>query len=192
MKTHGHAAGKNWSPTYMSWKAMHTRCKNPKCNDYDRYGGAGIAGCERWNQFENFLIDMGERPIGTVLDRIDGAMNYEPGNCRWVTWIESANNRRNTAFVIYNGQRLPAADVERLLGFGKGTVRKRAKMKDAATIQWGNSRPGNLNPASKFSPDTVREIRSMAGTDREIAKRFGVAKSTIYFIRVRKTYANIE
>jgi hypothetical protein len=73
---------------------MRTRCENPKATKYAIYGGRGITVCARWDSFENFLTDMGERPEGLTLDRIDVNGNYEPGNCRWATAKEQRANQR--------------------------------------------------------------------------------------------------
>lgn len=86
--------GMEGTRTYRSWVAMRARCNNPKTRDYASYGGRGITVCERWESFENFLEDMGERPPGKSLDRINNDLGYLPDNCRWATAKEQANNRR--------------------------------------------------------------------------------------------------
>lgn len=85
---------------YRSWTMMKNRCNNPNATQWEHYGGRGITVCDRWNRsFKDFLADLGERPEGKTLDRIDVNGNYEPGNCRWATAKEQANNRRKPALV---------------------------------------------------------------------------------------------
>jgi hypothetical protein len=94
--THGFARKRTSLPIYYTWNAMRQRCSNPNNRYWRIYGGRGIKVCERWQKFANFLEDMGDKPAGLTLDRIDPNGNYEPGNCRWATWKEQRNNRSST------------------------------------------------------------------------------------------------
>lgn len=88
---------------YSSWKAMLYRCINPKSKDFYLYGGRGILVCDRWMNFELFFADMGVRPKGMTIDRIDVNGNYEPLNCKWATPKEQARNTRTNVNITYNG-----------------------------------------------------------------------------------------
>ena len=92
MKTHGLSR----TPEYSTWQSMIARCHRETSTGYHKYGARGIRVCERWASFTAFLEDMGERPDGKTLDRIDTDGHYEPGNCRWASDLTQARNRRTT------------------------------------------------------------------------------------------------
>jgi hypothetical protein len=82
------------SREYRAWTGIKERCRNPNNKDFAKYGGRGIKVCERWNKYENFLIDLGRCPPGYSIDRIDNDGDYETSNCRWATLSEQNRNRR--------------------------------------------------------------------------------------------------
>lgn len=93
---------------YNSWKSMKARCLSPTAHEYHNYGGRGIKICKRWlvpiHGFHNFLHDMGARPAGYSLDRIDPDKDYSPENCRWANWKTQGSNRRGLAMITYKNK----------------------------------------------------------------------------------------
>lgn len=118
--------GRSKTPTYFVWKEMTQRCTNPNDEAYRHYGGRGITICARWKGFENFLADMGERPNGLTLDRFpNNNGNYEPGNCRWATAKQQANNTRNNRLITFDGRTRTLAEWSDLLGLSQRTLWQR-------------------------------------------------------------------
>jgi len=101
-KTHGDAD----SVEYGIWCGIKNRCTNKNVKSYKDYGERGITICDRWLVYENFLADMGRRPKGCSIDRINNEGNYEPDNCKWSTRSEQQNNKRTNHIIEYNGERL--------------------------------------------------------------------------------------
>ena len=98
-------------PLRKIWKSMLMRCNNPNVIGYKHYGGRGVKVCERWSGdlgFENFVNDMGERPEGTTLDRLDVNVGYCPENCRWATDTEQANNKTDNVYIIVGDSQITA------------------------------------------------------------------------------------
>ena len=104
---------------------MGVRCRNPNADSFRFYGGKGIKVCERWKIFDNFLADMGERPEGTTLDRLDSAKDYEPGNCRWVTAKEQGRSSRRLA--LFDGKVMTRREIAAHLGISHHLLNYRMK-----------------------------------------------------------------
>jgi hypothetical protein len=117
------------NPLFSTWTLMISRCHNPKDRTYHKYGKRGITVCDRWiESFNNFLIDMGERPDKTfTLDRIDNNKGYFLENCQWATRKQQARNRRNTLRVEYQGVTWPLAELCEKLGKDYEIVRGRIR-----------------------------------------------------------------
>ena len=96
--------GQRQTKEYVIWADLRKRCRNKKWKDYKNYGGRGITVCDRWERFENFLEDMGLRPEGLSIDRINNDGNYEPDNCRWATSKQQNRNRRSSHLLSHRGE----------------------------------------------------------------------------------------
>lgn len=104
-------------PEYTIWCSMKERCHNSRNKSFPYYGGRGIMVCQRWiKSFPSFLEDMGPRPAGGTIERLDNGGNYEPGNCRWATRLDQTENRRTTRWIEFEGQRKTVSGWARHLG----------------------------------------------------------------------------
>lgn len=111
------------TPTYKSWSEMKQRCKKPFHSKSDCY--VGVTYCEEWEKFENFFRDMGERPEGTSLDRIDPCGNYEPSNCRWADNHTQAINKTNSRYLTFNGDTKHITEWAKITGIKRSTISAR-------------------------------------------------------------------
>lgn len=142
-KNHSYKHGLVNTPTYRSWQSMIRRVDGKdKCSKY--YSDRGIKMCKRWRKFENFLADMGIRPEGKTLDRIDNDGDYKPSNCRWATPKEQALNQRrmrirgaykSSKMIMFRGEFRPKAEIARILGKSIQFVNYRIKSNRLGELQ---------------------------------------------------------
>ncbi len=115
--------GRSHSAEYKTWEAMRRRCMKPKDKNFHSYGGRGITVCERWQKFEHFFTDMGEKPTPKhSIDRIDNEGPYSPDNCRWATQQEQCQNRRGNLYLTYEDRRQTITEWARESGLKIGTL----------------------------------------------------------------------
>lgn len=184
------------------------RCLNPKCRDYKYYGGRGITLCDRWlHSFENFLSDMGLRPEGMTLERVNNDGPYSPDNCVWATRSAQGNNTRATNLISYSGKTHSIAEWERALNMKPGTLKARLnrlkysveeafskpvkcgeklvgkQYKTRAAMDRSKIRRGVDHPNSKLQISTVIQARlqykSGGQTFSSLARLYGVSITTM-------------
>lgn len=127
--THGHSKNGKLTSEYNSWRNMRDRCRYPSNEHWDLYGGRGITVCERWDtSFKNFLEDMGPKPKGQTIDRIDVNGNYEPGNCQWAAPKTQMRNMRNNRIINYLGRDMTLAEACELAGVPRTRVNARLRL----------------------------------------------------------------
>ena len=143
--------GMTGTPTYISWQRMKDRCYKRSNISYPRYGAIGIRVCREWLRFDRFFADMGIRPPGHSLERIDSNGNYEPGNVRWATIQEQARNKRNVPLITAFNESLSSAEWAERFGVGASTIRYRLRRgwmpEDAVSIK-----PDPSHGGRKFRP----------------------------------------
>lgn len=126
-RSNGGVLRKEHQLTYSSWRAMIKRCQHHGHVAYMNYGGRGIIVCERWLNFANFLSDMGSRPPGLLLERVNNDIGYEPGNCVWATSSTQNRNTRRNRLLTINGETFCAAEWSDRSGVSQSTIFSRIK-----------------------------------------------------------------
>lgn len=117
-----HGLSRKFPREYRVWKDMRSRCRRPNDTNFAGYGGRGIRVCDRWDSFAAFFEDMGERPEGMTIDRIDVDGHYEPSNCRWADDITQANNKRSNVRITKDGRTLTLQEWAEATGIRRETI----------------------------------------------------------------------
>lgn len=179
---------------YVVWEGMVKRCSNPRSGDYARYGGRGISVCERWRgDFWNFVDDMGPRPEGHSIDRIDNDGNYEPENCRWASDSEQRRNKRTNRYLTGpNGEKMVMSDWAVVNGIPVETIWSRI---DSG---WTEERAVSQAPGvgnTRLTDHSVRDIKdrlSRGESQASIARKYEVNKSTIGMIANGRRWTHVQ
>lgn len=171
MAKHGHASRGAKSKAYMSWSAMKQRCRNSNHPRWKDWGGRGINYCERWENFDAFLSDMGEPPSGMTLDRIQNDQDYGPANCEWRSRRAQSNNRRDNQRITIGTETLTATEWARRLGIGTVTVLSR--------LRRGNSMEAVLHQGT-FKGGALVEFEGRRQTIADWAREIGITPDSLY------------
>ena len=123
-RTHGQSK----DSIYNIWDSMHQRCTNPNRKDFVKYGARGISVCERWKEFHNFFADMGDKPAGMSLDRVDNSKGYSPENCRWATAKQQNRNQSSNVNITFNGETMCINAWAEKTGINEITLHARLQM----------------------------------------------------------------
>jgi hypothetical protein len=159
---------KSYTPEYVCWNGMKSRCNNQNNREYKRYGARGITYCKRWEFFENFLEDMGEKPsLDHSIERIDFNGNYEPSNTKWGTQIEQANNKRNNRYITHMGLTKTLSEWGRLSPVTGKTLGKRLKR------GWGMTQALAFPscPTGKSYEDYIANINNHKGIEKKMRSK---------------------
>lgn len=160
--------------SFSTWRLMLERCFIPGGPRQDSYLDRGITVCERWFLFSNFLADMGVRPEGLSLDRIDNDGDYEPDNCRWATAKEQARNTRRNRFVDGKYQ----VDAAREAGISEGTItrRRNAGYSDKDLLDNDKIKKVKLN---RVQVAAIKALLSSGTSRLDVAKQFGISRQMV-------------
>lgn len=191
-KKHGHAPDSGQSPTYRSWMRMRGRMRQDH-KHFANYGGRGIKICDRWNVFENFLADMGARPVGHTLDRVDNDGDYEPGNCKWSTRREQQNNRRVNHRLTAFGRTQTLTEWARERGMNATTLHCRLRAGTPLERALDPAAMPTRNAVTKLDESmalAIRNARAAGASVASLAKQYGVSSASVSDICAGRTWAS--
>jgi len=177
------------------WRTMHNRCYNSNVKAYPSYGGRGIFVDQRWHGsagYKQFLQDMGPRPEGGMVERIDNDGPYSPENCRWATRDEQANNKRNNRWITANGKTQTMAQWAKELGCNPSNIIYR--LKSGMTPEQAVTTPIAERPNAKLTADDARYVKENYPmlTMSQLAAKLGVSKKTVSNILHGRTFRDVQ
>ena len=180
---------------YRVWRGMFNRCYNQNQKSYKNYGAKGIRVCDEWHGkegFKNFIKDLGERPVGATIERINSRGNYEPSNCRWATRLEQANNKSNNRMITINGLTQTKSQWAKSHNINVSLFHFRVK--NGMDPLEALTKPVAKRPNSTLTDDNIVEIRNSYPmiTTPNLAKKFGVSKKAILNILHNRTYQDVQ
>lgn len=187
-QTHGHSFRGRVTPTYVTWCAMMTRCYNTNRETYHLYGGRGIIVCERWHSFENFLADMGERPSGMTIDRIDNNGIYRPENCRWANHSTQTRNSRKATLLTFLGRTQSLVAWADEIGVSPKTLSSRLNY-CGMTVEQALTTKKNAKPNTKKERLLTYQGRTQRLVDW--AREYGISPKTLS-ARINKCNMSVE
>ncbi len=161
---------------YNSWTGMMGRCYNPRLKSWKRYGGRGISVCSRWHSVVNFIEDMGEKPPGKSIDRINNDKGYCKSNCRWATRVQQNNNHSRNVRLKYRNESLTISQWSRRLGVSRSSICSRL----------GKGWSAEKSLGTPLFTKEMFEYRGKSMGLGEWAKHLGVARDTLYGRRARR------
>ena len=172
------------SDIYKCWGAIKQRCNNSNNPRYKNYGGKGIKICEHWSKFENFLVDMGDRPKDKVLLRLVNNDNYYKENCRWGTTKELARRRSTTIFIKYKGKKYCLKDLSKKIKVSPPTIKKRYKLGGDLTKKIPRKFPRKLLELDEFvfckeRDINIKNLRKFGCTLHHIGTLYGLTRERI-------------
>lgn len=153
---------KSKTGAYKVWTTMVARCTNPNASAYPYYGGRGITVCDRWKEsFEAFAEDMGDRPEGQTVERVDNDGPYSPENCRWATRKEQSSNTRRSHWVTFEGETRILSEWAEILGIGSNALEWRME-------NWGLERAlTTYGPRTKATSGSLSSSFSLSSPSSE-------------------------